>query len=435
MDSNNYNSTTMKKINKYIIAAVIPLLGMMAACTDDNDWTTDTSVTRLRAPEGLSVEVDSTTLNMELKWNKSAGAQAYQIQVSEEQLAEGFDETPGIPTFTATESPLTIERLNDQFEVKENTTYYVRVRAISDVKSPSKWATNDIVSGTLKTKSPATLWIDDSGVGETTLTMRWIKVKYANVTTILNQTTGESHEITSDEKSELSYTATGLQDGVEYTFVLLDDEGNQLGITSKATEKAPNMDWAMSIMDLSGWVKGGEVTLNDGPFKLTLNDHGGKFKGENKSIRMISPLNVVGEKITYYRFATNTKEFYSVDDYIFDEATSTWGYDPAKSKVYIKLEIPAVGRLYAYAYSGNAGRNMVVARRTFNSVTNTLTEEVVFNRELDSNLKDNAKEGEAVKYDKIYIKEPGEYFVSTPSGGAYIYGFIFVPDEEIPDDQ
>lgn len=425
----------MKKINKYIIAAVIPLFGMMAACTDDNDWTTDSSVNRLRAPEGLSVEVDSTTLNMELKWNKSAGAQAYQVQVSETPIAEGFDETPGIPTFTATESPLTIERLNDQFEIKENTTYYVRLRAISDVKSPSKWATDDIASGTLKTKSPATLWIDDTGVGETTITMRWIKVKYANVTTILNQTTGESHEITKEEKSELSYTATGLQDGVEYTFVLLDDEGNQLGIATKATEKSPNMDWAMSIMDLSGWIKGGEAILTDGAFKMTLNDHGGKFKGEDKSIRMISPLNEVGEKLTYYRFTTNTKEFYSVNDYILDEATGIWGYDPAKSKVLIKLDIPAAGRLYAYAYTGTAGRKMVVSRREFNTITNALDEEVIFSRELDSNIKDNAKEGEAVNYEKVYIKQPGEYFVSSPDGGIYIYGFIFVPDEEFTAEQ
>jgi len=44
-------------------------------------------------------------------------------------------------------------------------------------------------------------------------------------------------------------------------------------------------------------------------------------------------------------------------------------------------------------------------------------------------LKDNAKEGEAVNYIKVYADQPGDYFINCPVGAIYIYGFIFVPDE------
>ena len=420
----------MKKINQYIIAAAIPFLGMLAACTDGNDWTVDNSASRQRTPDGLEAEIDSATLNMELKWNKASGATGYEVQVSESPLMAGIDETEGIATFSTDASPMTIDRINDKIQIKENTTYYVRVRAIQAGKNPSKWATDDIASGTYKVQSPATLWIDDTGVGEKDLTMQWIKTKYATPTTIVNQNTGESHEITDEEKEALSYKATGLQDGVEYTFTLLDENGNQIGKTTKATEKAPNMDWAMSVMDLSTWVKGGITTLTSGKFTVEMNDHGGKFKGEFKDIRMISPLNETGEKLSFYRFNTNTKEFYSIDDW--DPETSQ--FDPNKSKEYIKLTIPAKGRLYVYAYTGTAGRTMVVAKRVINPTTNEMTEEKIFDKALDSNLKDNAPEGDAVKYEKIYITEAGDYYVSSPSGAIYIYGFIFVPDEEIKQD-
>ena len=412
----------MKKINQYIIAAAIPLLGMLAACTDGNDWTVDSSAARQRTPDGLAAEVDEATLEIDLKWNKAAGASGYEIQISESPLSEGFDDTEGIPTFVSRENSWTIDRLNGQIEIKENTTYYVRVRALSETKKPSKWITDDITSGKFKVNTPAMLWIDDTGVGETTLTMKWHEIKYANPSVIINENTGELYDLGEEEKEAMTYTATGLNDGEEYTFILLDEEGNQIGKAIKSTEKAPNMELAREIMNLSGFVSGGTAVLTDeqfGDFVVTMNDQASKYKGENKDIRMISPTNIVGEKVTYYRFNTNTKEMATPSHWDVEKGDYT--------KNYIKLSVPAKGRIYIYAYTGTAGRTMNVGYRVNND--GQISETVVWDGELDSNLKDNAKEGEAVNYIKVYADQPGDYFINCPVGAIYIYGFIFVPDE------
>jgi hypothetical protein len=422
----------MKKINKYIIAAAIPLLGILAACTDGNDWSTDSSVTRQRTPEGLTVEVDSTTLNMEVKWTKAAGAASYEIQVSENPLAEGFDDAQGIPTFTATESPLTIDRLNDQFQIKENTTYYVRLRAISATKSPSKWVTDDITSGMYATKTPATMWIDALGIDYNQLTMQWIKIKYASVAAVVNENTGTRHELTEEEKDTRNYTATDLEPNAEYIFTLYDEEGNQIGQVRESTETKPNMDNALSILDFSTWVDGVRE-FSSGGFVATFENTNNKQKYEAEKFdryvmpdKTMSPAKDVDPSDPAYK-------------YLIKDRLSTGGKSTSGNQIF--LTIPSSGRLYLYTRSGSAGRYVYLMG--FDDATQEYAIHIIPEGKGDDadgrgkevpttkNVKDpvSGKENQGYAFTKIKVPAGGTYLLSY-SASIYFQGFCFIPDEE-----
>jgi len=402
----------MKKINQYIIAAVIPLLGMLAACTDGNDWTVDNSANRQRTPDGLEVTIDEVKQQMVIKFNKVTGASQYQIQISENPLSEGFDDTEGYATFTSpsTENQLTLRFDNSTFPIKENTVYYLRARALSETKAPSKWITNDIVTGTFKVTIPPVMRIDDVGVAEHELTMTWHELDGVNPSYIINQNTGDRHDLTEEEKTNMSYKATGLEDGTEYTFILYDEFDNQIGKATNSTEKSPNMDWALSIESLKDFDKATNNSFAAGPFKVIFNCEDGKPSATSSAYKFWNP---IGEQIDC------------------TGRVSTGGKGST-----ITLEIPAPGRFYVYAYDSQI-RNRRVFVKAFNSITDEYDIDVLFENE---KTKENpGKEVATVKTNNAYapvkcrIDEAGTYKL-TYSASVYICGFCFVPDEEIKQD-
>ena len=146
----------MKKTFKYIMTVAVVLTGLLqlVSCKDsNNDWTTDPSVTKQRPPTSLSVEVDSATLDLSVQIGTIANAASYDLQISESPLTSNASLPVEGEVFTISNikeadfvnGKITIARKNDQFEVKNNTTYYFRVRAIGKDNTVSNWYTNGML--------------------------------------------------------------------------------------------------------------------------------------------------------------------------------------------------------------------------------------------------------------------------------------------------
>ena len=201
----------MKKKYNYIIAAAILLTGMLqlVSCKDsNNDWTTDPSVTKQRPPSSLTVEVDSATLDMSIQIGTIAKAAYYELQMSESALTSNEDipVEGAIYTFNnITEDQfvngkITISRQNEQCEIKDNTTYYFRVRAIGQDGTISNWYTNGMLyyggidnentakrmmaNACYSIDTPALLWVNDNDIDPDAMTISWYVPNYVTIAKI-----------------------------------------------------------------------------------------------------------------------------------------------------------------------------------------------------------------------------------------------------------
>ena len=127
------------------------MLGMFAAtsCTDANDWDVDSSHERLFAPTG-SINVESFDTYANISFKKTPGAAYYQVELNTDTLSDDNMEvspTSIVETFYTNEG--SVGRLYGE------TSYYLRVRAISDTKPESRWVYYRTGSGkgTFKTKA------------------------------------------------------------------------------------------------------------------------------------------------------------------------------------------------------------------------------------------------------------------------------------------
>ena len=124
------------KTLKYLFGTVaVMMLGMFAAtsCTDANDWDVDSSHERLFAPTG-SISVDAYDSYAEISFKKVPGAKAYLVELCTDTLS---DDNPEVSDNSI------VEIFESNTGVVENlygeTSYYLRVRSISDEEAASKW--------------------------------------------------------------------------------------------------------------------------------------------------------------------------------------------------------------------------------------------------------------------------------------------------------
>lgn len=417
----------MKKYYMYILAFTMPLFGMMTACTDENEWSKNNGsgeLSRVLTPSSLQASVDSATLEITVKFKELSSSKSnqflYQVQISESPLSEGLDETSGIATFEGTESPINISRLNDQLELKDGTLYYLRVRAKDNTRT-SKWITDGTQGGLYTIQTPALFRISDADIFYNKMVLSWNKKQilknsgehYCNIKSIKNINTGVEEVLTDDQLKSGSFEWIGLTEGTEYSFQLIDTDGQVMKELQKSTETKPDLSWARKIMDLSSWKTGEVVEIADRSFKLTLADYAKKFKGEaNKEAVLIDPLGAKTTKAKYYRFSTNTNAF----------VTSPDGTNASM----IKVDIPAPGRLYVYTYGGSASdvRNLIIKK--------TISEKKFDSKDYYNEAVNFDKVNGSYEYKKIVFKEAGAYYLSN-TGALYFWGFIFVPDAQLND--
>lgn len=402
----------MNKIIKNI-AAVLPMLAFLAACTDTNDWKVDSSINRQPSLTTFELTPDTVELSMAVKFETQKSASGYEIQISTDSLKEGFDESTnyaGLKTIKVdnpTTGSLDIDygTGEDQYPWVENTTYYMRVRALSATKSSSKWFTSGIMGDVKSVKMTPMFTVSGLDISADEITLHWIKKYKSGTPEYIAMVDAEGNvtrvDLSTDEKEEAEKTVSGLDGGATYTFYICDAEGNKLGTTTVTTEKTPNMEKALSIFGMPDFIKqtaGSEQTFWDttNTFAAKFIDAGGKFKMDTaKSDSYFNPL----------------KEVFKTGD--MEGSDGGYRMNTNGKAGEIDMTIPSKGRLYVYARSGSAGRNLIF---TQNKVK-------LLEQEAPS-----AKTGDAYAFTKVNV-EAGTVVI-TWSASIYIQGFQFVPDEE-----
>lgn len=197
----------MKTIANIIRRTAMACLGALAltACTDGNDWGVDSAFDRLFGPNEDNIAVKAEATTAEVTFSGIKEADYYIIQVSNDSLfaadVKTYGETDRIKT-----SPVVITGL------VSDTTYFLRMKAMSASKAESTWARLD---GTFKTKSEQILKpIDEAtDLTATTATLRW--EPGTEVTAV--KCNGQTYELSAADIAAGQFTITGLTPETEYT--------------------------------------------------------------------------------------------------------------------------------------------------------------------------------------------------------------------------
>ena len=440
----------MKKTYYFIITAAIMLTGMLqlVSCKDsNNDWTTDTSALKQRPPSSLTVEADSATLDLTVQIGTIANAAYYELQMSESPLTSNADiPVEGtIYTFSnITESQfvngeITITRKNEQCEIKDNTTYYFRVRAIGNDNTVSNWYTNGMLyyggisnektaermlaNACYSIDTPSLMWVNDNDVDPDALTISWHDTDYSTVATIRNETLGTEVSASSATQNP-DYTKVkvwyykweGLEANKAYTFSLLDDAGNVITTMTMSTESAPNMSLAHSYL---AWEKDDVIGL----------------KGESKVVH--DPDNyftiIFNEESAANAGYTNTGKYYcqTPDKKVY---TSLYRVQ-VKNTNTLEFIVPESGRMYLYA-NGNPTTyelSKYIGKAEDGSDMWEVIQRVTVKKDDKTPIED---EGGSTRNCFRFVKlklngaVDGKYKLApTASKSCYYYGFVFVPDE------
>ena len=448
----------MKKIYNIATMFAVLILGVMTACTpDENDWTVDESVKRQLAPASLEGEIDDYSLDLKVTIGRVSRAESYELQVSEKQLVSGYDETEGIPTFTIVpdegstgDIEYTVSRNDEKLEepITQNQTYYIRVRAIDANGGKSKWYTNGMnytdglvadpvvalsleENATLKVTARAGM---DADYGDKFVNLTWYftpddvdKTYCAAPTYIINETlkdAGEAesvykHTLTSAELTACEYSWEGLEENNDYSFTLYDEEGMVIGDVQGTTEYTPDMSLARSILtwtkaDVIGKI-GEKKTLVDpdkGDFQVILNEDNAANDGYNTT--------------TYWCQTPDRKAYASS------------GRFSSKNRNSMTIKVPGDGRFYIY---GN-GKPTTYQVAKFVGVDEETQEEkweniqqvtVKANAKVSIYAESEGKNKDCFKFTRMKLaggKDNTYKITPTASASCYIYGFVFVPDSE-----
>ena len=469
----------MKKIyNKLTLLSALAISMMfstsLVSCgPDENDWGVDPSVIRQKAPLSLEAEIDDYSLDMTVTIGSIPGAKSYQIQVSKKPLLSGFDDTEGIPTFTTTEKEYVINRTAEELgePITENTTYYLRVRAVDEKGQPSKWYTNGMNynegyitdptlasllkdNATYSVTSRAGLEIDDTG--DNYIDLMWYMLPKSSSEAarayckaplyIINETLQEAgepedvykHTLTDEEKSNYKYEWANLEVKKSYTFALYDEENTRIGYVTESTEETPNMSLARNILS---WTKdevvgqqGVPLTLVDkdhGDFKIILNQDNAANSGykSDGSYWCQTPLKEAYKSA--YRFQSknrNSMSFIAGQDgrlYVYSGNGTTYKIEYITSK-YTDAEktIPAKNEDGEEIQTIESG-GTVTMRGAMEKVKidgHDCYRVTKIRLRMDDPYKGKADEDGY--YTKVITK-----ITPTASASCYYYGFIFVPDE------
>ena len=440
----------MKKTYYFITTVAIILTGMLqlVSCKDsNNDWTTDSSVLKQRPPSSLTVEADSATLDLTVQIGTIANAAYYELQMSESQLTSNADIPVEGTIYTFSnikesqfvDGKITIARKNEQCEIKDNTTYYFRVRAIGNDNTVSNWYTNGMLyyggisnektaermlaNACYSIDTPSLMWVNDNDVDPDALTISWHDTDYSTVATIRNETLGTEVSASSATQNP-DYTKVkvwyykwdGLEANKAYTFSLLDDAGNVITTMTMSTESAPNMSLAHSIL---AWEKDDVIGL----------------KGESKVVH--DPDNyftiIFNEESAANAGYTNTGKYYCQTP---DKKVYTSPYRvQVKNTNTLEFIVPESGRMYLYANGSPTTYELskYIGKAEDGSDLWEVIQRVTVKKDDKTPIEDEGgSTRNCIRFVKLKLNGAvdGKYKLApTASKSCYYYGFVFVPDE------
>ncbi|MDR1882696.1 MAG: DUF5123 domain-containing protein [Prevotella sp.] len=130
----------MKKLKYITGTGALMLLTIFASvsCTDGNDWVVDSSNERLFSVTSSSLGISPEATTAEIKWTKIPGAEYYIIEASKDTLYNGapVNSANGIvfgEDKSIVKSPFVLTDLDSDSK------YFIRIKAMSSVKTESKW--------------------------------------------------------------------------------------------------------------------------------------------------------------------------------------------------------------------------------------------------------------------------------------------------------
>lgn len=243
----------MKSFNKIIGAAAMITLTLSAtSCTDGNDWSVDSSLSRLFGLNGDKITVETTesaaTVTFSAFTSKDVAEPEYYVfEVSKDSLYEGV-ESANIIKFgedkSLTSSPVTLNGLDGDSK------YYMRVKAMSSQANESKWVYYKD-GASFKTKAEQifnTLTAVD--LFEDHVNLSWTPGAAATHITIVNAAAPEDedkYDLTADEIAAGKFTYDNVKPTTTYTATIYNGESKrgQLQFTTPAAMPPANYKYSL----------------------------------------------------------------------------------------------------------------------------------------------------------------------------------------------
>lgn len=236
------------KTLKYLFGTVsVMILGMFVAtsCTDANDWGVDSSYERLFAPTG-SISVEAFDSYAEISFKKVPGAKAYLVELCTDTLSDDNPEVSDNSIVEIFESNVGV--VNNLFG---ETSYYLRVRSISDEEPASKWLYYRTGSGkgTFKTKAEQLFYpVTKADILENAIHVTWqANVDVDRLTIKKGSEVIESVTIDDALRAAAEYTFNGLNPITTYTIEIYKGESRrgQLKVTTAAAPPAASYTYEL----------------------------------------------------------------------------------------------------------------------------------------------------------------------------------------------
>lgn len=199
-----------KLIKRFIYIVVIPVAIIASGCTDDIDpEITSLEVSRLFSPVDLEARVVNQT-SVRLVWNEVKKAQHYNIEVHQ-NATENYSGTPfkSVTGVLFDQLPYIIPGFAGE------TTYSVRVQAVGEGISDSKWTSTTFTTSAEQILFP----VNPDEVTATGVTIRWPAGETA--TTITFNPGNIVHTVTSGEIAAGVAVVSGLESETSYTARLM----------------------------------------------------------------------------------------------------------------------------------------------------------------------------------------------------------------------